>query len=89
VFEYGASNEGYWCYEQMTLQLEYCLDVLKALHPQYDFLILFDHSCGHNKQQPDGLNVENMSKSYGGQQSFYDQQSSSKKKGTWDLTKVP
>jgi len=70
VFEYGASNEGYWCYEWMILQLEDCLDVLKTLHPQYDFLFLFDHSCGHDKQQPNGLNAENMSKNYGGQQSF-------------------
>jgi hypothetical protein len=69
VFEYGASNEGYWCYEQMILQLEDCLAVLKTLHPQYDFLFLFDHSCGHDKQQPNGLNAENMSKNYEGQQS--------------------
>jgi hypothetical protein len=69
VFEYGASNEGYLCYEQMILQLEDCLDVLKTLHPQYDFLFLFDCSCGHDKQQPNGLNAENMSKNYGGQQS--------------------
>jgi len=42
VFEYGALNEGYWCYKQMILQLEDCLDVLKTLHPQYGFLFLFD-----------------------------------------------
>jgi hypothetical protein len=30
---------------------------------------MFDHSCGHDKQQPNGLNAENMSKNYGGQQS--------------------
>ena len=35
---------------------------------QYDYLFLFDHSCGHDKQSEDGLNVENMSKSFGGQQ---------------------
>jgi hypothetical protein len=31
-------------------------------------LLLFDHSCGHGWQREDGLNVENMSKSYGGKQ---------------------
>jgi hypothetical protein len=53
----------------MILQLEDCLDVLKTLHPQYDFLFLFDHSCGHDKQQPNGLNAENMSNNYVGRQS--------------------
>ena len=54
----------------MVLQLENCVDVVKALYPQYDYLFLFDHSCGHDKQQPDGLNSENMSKLYGGKQSY-------------------
>ena len=53
----------------MVLQLEDCVDVLKYLYPQYDFLLLFDHSCSHDKQREDGLNVENTSKSYGGKQS--------------------
>ena len=69
-FEYGVANEGYWNYEHMILQLDDCINVLKCLYPQYDFLFLFDHSCGHDKQREDGLNVENMSKSYGGKQSF-------------------
>ena len=54
----------------MVLQLEDCVDVLKILYPHFDFLFLFNHSCGHNKQREDGLNVENMSKSYGGQQAM-------------------
>jgi len=63
-----SKNEEYWCYEHMVLQLEDCCDVLNSLYPQYDFLLLFDHSCGHDKQRADGLNMENMSKSYGGKQ---------------------
>jgi hypothetical protein len=47
-FEYGASAEGYWTYASMVLQLEDSLDVVKTLYPQYDFLFLFDHSCGHD-----------------------------------------
>ena len=27
---------------------------------------MLDHSCGHDRQREDGLNVENMNKSYGG-----------------------
>ena len=69
-FDYGASKEGYWNYDRMVLQLKDCFDVLKCLYPQYDFLFLFDHSCGHDKQQPNGLNAENMLKNYGGQQSI-------------------
>jgi hypothetical protein len=42
----------------MVLQLEDCIDVLKVLYPQFDFLFLFDHSCGHDRQKEDGLNVE-------------------------------
>ncbi len=67
-FEYGANNEGYWSYEHMVLQMEDCLNVMKVLHPQYEVLLLFDHSCGHDQQREDRLNVENMSKSYGGKQ---------------------
>jgi hypothetical protein len=33
-FEYGTSNEGYWNYEIMVLQLEDCVNVLKVLWPQ-------------------------------------------------------
>ncbi|KAI2490891.1 hypothetical protein MHU86_23687 [Fragilaria crotonensis] len=51
----------------MVLQLEDCVDVLNVKYPQeYDFLFLFDHSCGHDRQREDGLNVEKMSKTYGG-----------------------
>jgi hypothetical protein len=54
----------------MVLQLEDCMDCLKVLFPQCQYLFLFDHSCGHDRQREDGLNVENTSKSFGGKQSF-------------------
>ena len=50
----------------MVLQLEDCVDCLKVLYPEIDFLFMLDHSCGHDRQREDGLNVENMNKSYGG-----------------------
>ena len=69
-FKYGAAKEGYWSYEHIILQLYDCIDVLKCLYPQYDYLFVFDHSCGYDKQREYGLNAENMSKSYGGKQSL-------------------
>ena len=66
--EYGANNEGYWNYELMVLQLEDCTDVVTTLYPDFDFLFLFDHSCGHDKQREDGLNAHNMIKGFGGKQ---------------------
>ena len=65
-FEYGQNADGYWTYQHMVLQLEDCVDVLNVKYPQYDFLFLFDHSCGHDRQREDGLNVEKMSKGFGG-----------------------
>jgi len=65
-FEYGASNNGYWMYQHMVLQLEDCIDLLKVLFPLYALLFLFDHFCGHDKQGEDGLNIENMNRDYGG-----------------------
>ena len=67
-FEYGVAGVEYWQYQHMVLQLEDCVDMLKVMYPQYNFLFLFDHSCGHDRQRDDGLNIENMPKKYGGQQ---------------------
>ena len=44
----------------MVLQFEVTVDVLKIMHPSYDFVFLFDHSTGHAKQRPDGLNQHRM-----------------------------
>ena len=60
TFEYGADNDGYRNYNHMVLQLEDCVDVLQHLFPQYEYLFLFDHSSGHDKQREDGLNVKKM-----------------------------
>jgi hypothetical protein len=68
TFEYGADSDGYWNYNHMVLQLEDCVDVLKHLYPEYDYLFLFDHSSGHDKQREDGLNVKMMTKSFDGTQ---------------------
>jgi hypothetical protein len=48
------------------MQLEDCVDVLQHIYPQYDYLFLFDHSSGHDKQREDGLNDKKKTKSFGG-----------------------
>jgi hypothetical protein len=38
--------------KKMVYQLDDCVDVLNILFgQQYDFLCLFDHSCGHDKKE--------------------------------------
>jgi hypothetical protein len=44
-----------------------------SLYPQYDFLFLFDHSCGHDRMPDDALRVEGMNKGYGGEQNIMKQ----------------
>jgi len=61
-FEYGANNQGYWDYDHMIIQFEDCIDVVKTLYPEFDFIFLFDHSCGHDRQRPDGLSVPKVNK---------------------------
>jgi hypothetical protein len=67
-FEYGINTEGYWTYDHMVLQMEDCADVLNVLHPEYDYIFLFDHSCGHDRKRPDGLCSNSVRKEYGGKQ---------------------
>jgi hypothetical protein len=67
-FEYGANAEGYWTYDHMVLQFEDCVYVVKVLYPEYDYMFLFDHSCGHDRKRPDGLCVNSMRKGFGGKQ---------------------
>ena len=63
--EYGQNKEGYWTYDRMILQLEDCVDVLKVLFPDFDFIILFDHSNGHDRLQTDGLSITKINVGYG------------------------
>ena len=69
-FEYDAnSNEGYWSYDHLVFQLEVRIDILKFLYPtpeQDETQILVEHSCSHDRQRQDGLNVKTMNIGYGG-----------------------
>jgi hypothetical protein len=66
--EYGSNNNGYWSYESMVLQLKDCVDCLKEFYPTFDFIFLFDHSNGHDRMKPDGLNYRRVRKYFVGKQ---------------------
>ena len=50
----------------MVLQVEYFADLFIAIHPKFDIIFLFNHSCGHDRGREDGLNVRKMGSGYGG-----------------------
>ena len=51
----------------MVCQLDDCIDILKVVfEDKYNFMFLFNHSCGQDKRRSDGLVVENMKKYFGG-----------------------
>ena len=66
--EYGCGHEGYWSYDHMVLQIEDCVDILSHTHPQFDILFLLDHSNGHDKMRPNGLNLNKLNIRHGGKQ---------------------
>ena len=67
-FECGAISERYWTYDRMVLKIEDCTDILKDIHPSFDFMFLYDHLCGYNRIIEDRLNVMNTNSEYGGEQ---------------------
>jgi hypothetical protein len=67
-FEHGANNQGCWRCDHMVLQFEDCIDIVNTLWPEFDCVCLFDHSCGHDCQRPDGLTVTGLNKGLGGAQ---------------------
>ena len=74
LFEYGNSDgkEGYWTYDHMICQVEDILDVLFVVYGiKYDILLLFDHSCGHDRMRSDALNVNCMNVHFGGKSASY------------------
>ena len=62
----GKQNEGYWDSDDFLIQVEDVLDVMEAWFPEHQILMEVDHSSGHDKFKPDGLNVNNMSAGVGG-----------------------
>ena len=52
----------------MVLQFEDCVDILQYMYPDFDFIFLFDHSNGHDRMQPNGLNINKIGIRFGGKQ---------------------
>ena len=46
--------------------MEDVIDYLKMIHPWYGYLILVDHSNGHDRLQFDGLNINKINIGFGG-----------------------
>ena len=67
--EYGQNRDGYWMYDHMVIQFKDCIDVLKYLHPDFDFVFFFNHSNSHDRLQPDGLSLNKTSVRHSGKQS--------------------
>jgi hypothetical protein len=65
-FKHGANDVEGWTCNHMVSQMEGFMDVLKVLHPEFQHLFLFDHSCGHDRQKEDGLNHCKVNKHCGG-----------------------
>ena len=66
--EYGQNGDGYWTYESMVVQLEDCIDVLKMVHPEFDYVFLVDHSNGHDRLQPNSLTRNKLNIGHAGKQ---------------------
>jgi hypothetical protein len=67
-FELGANNEGYWTYNHMSIKFKDCVDCIRVLYPQFEFVFLFDHSQGHAKKLTNTLDAYSMNRGYGGAQ---------------------
>ena len=66
LFQFGASNEGYWTNNHVKLQFEDFIDCMQVLFPNHDFLCLFDQSSGHTFKRENGLDPTNMNLGFGG-----------------------
>jgi hypothetical protein len=64
----GENREGYWDYNHMVVQLEDVVDCLQVMRPDFDYLLLFDHSSGHAKKRIGGLDANKMKVYHGGVQ---------------------
>ena len=52
----------------MGIQLEDYIDVLKVQFPEFDLVVLVNHSNDHDRLQPDRLNMNKILVRYGGKE---------------------
>jgi len=64
----GINNDGCWNSMHMSLQLEDVADCMKVLYSNFDVVVLFDHSAGHDQKREGALDAKNLSRNFGGAQ---------------------
>jgi len=64
----GVNNDGYWMLYHIAIQLDDCVDCLKILFPDYNFLFLFGHSQGHQQKCIGSLQAAHVSLQFGSSQ---------------------
>ena len=64
----GAINKGYWKSFHMSLLFEDVVDCLQVLYPDFDVVLLIDHSKGHGRKHDGAFNAMHMLHTYGGGQ---------------------
>ena len=57
---------GYWCGDDVYMQLNHAITVFEILHPGCKGLFLFDNSTGHSKMAENALLAQNMNAGPGG-----------------------
>ena len=62
----GASNEGYWTYNHMSIQFEDCVDWIKVIYPYFRFCVR--SFARTRKKLTGGLDAYRINKKYGGAQ---------------------
>ena len=57
IFYVNVNLEGFWNYDQTSLQVEDIYEVLATIPLQFDFLLLLDQSSDHGKMREGALSV--------------------------------
>ena len=57
---------GYWCGDDVYIQLNHAITIFEILHPNCKGLFLFDNSTGHSKMAVNALLAQNMNLNPGG-----------------------
>lgn len=66
TIEPGKNNDGYWTNAHLVQQLGKAMKKAEEMHPQCEFLWLFDNSANHHAKQPGGLDVKKLNLNDGG-----------------------
>ena len=65
-FDFSMSEEGYWNYNHVALQVEGVFNVFSIKYLSFDFLLMLDQSSGHGHTREGALNMNQMSIKWGG-----------------------